>query len=146
MSYFIFTKDNNQNNLYRIAENDTDKNSLSFHEKTSVVKTVSDVDYNKVKQNKATAYLENDIIVVNDISVNIPHENGLKATININIETCDYFLNNFDSNNSMRAAVSTYKSVLESFDTSTVTFPMDKSWETYCSENGIYYLNSLQIP
>jgi len=146
MAYFIFTKDNNQNNLYRIAENDTDKNSLSFHEKTSVVKTVSDVDYNKVKQSKATAYLENDIVVVNDISVNIPNENSLKATIDMNIKTCDYFLNNFDSNNSMRSAISNYKSVLESFDTSTITFPIDKSWETYCLENGITFLNPLQIP
>jgi len=146
MAYFIFAKNIDQNNLYRIAQNDTDKNGLIFNEKTDTVKTVSDVDFNKVRESKATVNLESDSVVISDVSLNIPNENALKSNINIIIGICDNFLQKYDSNNSMYSAVSNYKNVLESFDTSSVSFPINKSWETYCSENSITYLNPLQIP
>ena len=38
MAYFIFAKNIDQNNLYRIAQNDTDKNGLIFNEKTDTIK------------------------------------------------------------------------------------------------------------
>ena len=83
MAYFIFAKNIDQNNLYRIAQNDTDKNGLIFNEKTDTVKTVSDVDFNKVRESKATVNLESDSVVISDISLNIPNENALKSNINM---------------------------------------------------------------
>ena len=38
-----------------------------------------------------------------------------------------------------------YNNYLETFDIATVTFPI-VSWEKYCQDNGITYLNLLQIP
>jgi hypothetical protein len=40
----------------------------------------------------------------------------------------------------------TYKNVVDSFDPSTVTFPLNKSWEKHCEDSSIPYINLLQLP
>ncbi len=40
----------------------------------------------------------------------------------------------------------TYKNSLSSFDTSTVTFPLNTPWEKYCEDNSISYKSLLQLP
>ena len=39
-----------------------------------------------------------------------------------------------------------YKNTLETFDTSTVTYPLTTSWEKYCADNGITYKSMLELP
>ena len=39
-----------------------------------------------------------------------------------------------------------YLNYLETLDYSSISFPIDKSWENYCEENSIPYLHPLQIP
>jgi len=38
-----------------------------------------------------------------------------------------------------------YNNYLDTFDTSTVTYPIN-TWEKYCQDNGITYLSLLQLP
>ena len=48
--------------------------------------------------------------------------------------------------NAMLAQANSYKDTLEAFDTSTITYPLNSSWEKYCSDNSITFLHPLQIP
>ena len=47
---------------------------------------------------------------------------------------------------SLHNAIQSYSNTLESFDYSSITYPLNKSWEQYCEENSITYVHPLQIP
>jgi hypothetical protein len=144
MAYFIFQ----QNNLHSIAANETDKNSLPIAN-TYVVKEVSDSDFLKVKKQIAEVSLSGDNVVVTDyVSYNgYNDENDLRNyhTENV-IKRIDQFLNAENEDKSLYSAITSYKTYLENFDYSTMTFPMTKTWEEYCEDNSIAYVSPLQIP
>jgi len=54
-------------------------------------------------------------------------------------------LNN-NNGNAMESQVQTYLNTLNSFDTSTITYPLESTWEKYCVDNSITFLHPLQIP
>ena len=35
---------------------------------------------------------------------------------------------------------------VDSFDVSSISFPLNKSWEKHCEENSITYVHPLQLP
>ena len=133
MAYFIFQ----QNNLQSIAANETDKNSLPIAN-TYVVKEVSDSDFLKVKKQIAVASLSGDNVVVTDFVSYNGHndENDLRNyhTNNV-IKRIDDFLNVGNEDKSLYSAITSYKTYLQNFDYSTMTFPMTKTWEEYCEDN-----------
>lgn len=142
MAYFIF----NQNNLISIAANETDKNSLPIAS-VYTVKDVSDSDYLKVKKQIAGASFSNDAVVVTDWgSTSIQDEAALQTYHSQVLNKIDEFLNANNSSKSLYSDISNYKTYLEGFDTSTITYPLAKTWEEYCEENSIAYVSPLQIP
>mgnify|MGYP003625873619 FL=1 len=66
MAYFIF---NNNSELYRIAENDSEKNNLNINDDSPVItKTVNDEDFNKVKSNMCNVTLNEGNVTLTEIN------------------------------------------------------------------------------
>ena len=142
MAYFIFHSDN----LISIAANETDKNSLPIPD-VYTVKNVSDSDFLKVKKQIAGVSISGDNVVVTDYESNgFNDEDGLQIYHKGILSRINEFLNAGNEDKSLHGAITTYKTVLEGFDTSTITYPMTQSWEEYCEDNSIAYVSPLQIP
>lgn len=145
MAYFIFEN----NNLFKIAANDADKNSLNLSP-TAVVKTVSDTDFEEVRQQIKHVSSFDGTNISYDVfgttgESGIINEDVLKANHKGVLDIINAFLKNNPSN-SMYSAVNDYKNYLESFDYSSITYPIIVSWEKYCSDNSITFFHPLQIP
>ena len=142
MAYFIFHSDN----LISIEANETDKNSLPIPD-VYTVKNVSDSDFLKVKKQIAGASISGDNVVVTDYESNgFNDEDGLQIYHKGILSRINEFLNAGNEDKSLHGAITTYKTLLEGFDTSTITYPMTQSWEEYCEDNSIAYVSPLQIP
>ncbi len=142
MAYFIFHSDN----LISIAANETDKNSLPIPD-VYTVKNVSDSDFLKVKKQIAGVSISGDNVVVTDYESNgFNDEDGLQIYHKGILSRINEFLNAGNEDKSLHGAITTYKTLLEGFDTSTITYPMTQSWEEYCEDNSIAYVSPLQIP
>ena len=142
MAYFIFHSDN----LISIAANENDKNSLPIAP-VYTVKDVSDSDFSKVKKQISGASISGDNVVVTDYpSKGFNDENGLQIYHEGIISKINEFLNAGNEDKSFHGAITTYKTLLEGFDTSTITYPMTQTWEEYCEDNSIAYVSPLQIP
>jgi len=143
VAYLIFNSDNN---LVKIAANDSDRDSQNIVLSDHSVVSISDDDFLKVKTNASEATYDGTNVTITDISDPlIETEEGLKITIQNIIDAISYFaINNQD--NTLYTPLNNYKTTLENFDTSSLTFPLNKSWEQYCSENSITFYHPLQIP
>tara|TARA_R110000823_G_scaffold143901_1_gene274150 strand:+ start:329 stop:760 length:432 start_codon:yes stop_codon:yes gene_type:complete len=143
MTYLIFNSDNN---IVKIASNNSDRDSQNMVLSNHSVVSVSDADFLKVRTNVAIATYDGTDVTITDLSDNfIESENDLKLIFKdiINI-ILNFSQNNQD--NLLYNSLNNYKEYLENFDTSSLTFPVDKSWEHYCNENSITFYHPLQIP
>ena len=143
MAYLIF---NNQNQLSKIAANDLERDSQNLILSDYSVVTVSDADFLKVKTGVVlTSYDGSNVSLTDHSDIIITDENMLKSIIQSILNSLEQFLKG-NQDNSLYNSVNDYKSTLENFDTSLVTFPLNKTWEQYCNENSITFYNPLQIP
>ena len=147
MAYLIFNSDNN---IVKIAASDSDRDSQNIVLAHHTVKDVSDSDFLKVRMGISIATYDGTNVTITDltnmsINMSIENENQLKSTLKniINI-ILNFSQNNQD--NLLYNSLNNYKEYLENFDTSSLTFPVDKSWEHYCNENSITFYHPLQIP
>lgn len=145
MAYFIFQ----ENCLHSIAANDTDKNSLPLVD-TYIIKEVSDIDYAKVRKHISNVKLESGNVVIEDsdgVSTRYENENFLRNyhTDSV-IKKINEFLDAGNEDKSLYSVITDYKTYLENFDYSAISFPMTKTWEEYCEDNAITYVSPLQIP
>ena len=132
MAYLIF---NEQNQLLKIAANDSERDSQNLILSDHSVVSISDSDFLKVRTGVAVVSYNGSNVTFTDISdSSIADENTLKF---IWKKWFDLWIDN---------SVKDYKSTLENFDTSSVTFPLNKTWEQYCNENSITFYHPLQIP
>lgn len=142
MAYLIF---NSHNNIVKIASNDSDRDSLNIVLTDHTIKDVSDSDFLKIRTGAAVATYDGTNVTITDTGNTTFDETVLKFIFNDLIKTITAFLENNQSN-SLYVGINNYKEYLENFDTSTLTFPVDKSWEEYCNENSITFYHPLQIP
>tara|TARA_R110000822_G_scaffold162084_1_gene302425 strand:+ start:745 stop:1179 length:435 start_codon:yes stop_codon:yes gene_type:complete len=136
------------NNLLRIAANETEKNELTALLTPHTEINISDSDYLLIKQNIANFVIDGDTMTINedsdatmDVDQLQEHLTSVKKSINL-------FKTNANANTQSKTLYTqfiNYNNYLETFDIATVTFPI-VSWEKYCQDNGITYLNLLQIP
>tara|TARA_R110000787_G_scaffold251429_1_gene356908 strand:+ start:682 stop:1110 length:429 start_codon:yes stop_codon:yes gene_type:complete len=142
MAYLIFNSDNN---IVKIAANDSDRDSLNIVLTDHTIKDVSDSDFLKIRTGAAVATYDGTNVAITDTG-NITFDEAILKFIFKNlIKTITAFLENNQSN-SLYVGINNYKEYLENFDTSTLTFPIEKSWEEYCNENSITFYHPLQIP
>ena len=154
MAYIISTN----NSIYKIAANDSDKNSLNCFLDDFNVITISDSDFNNLRLNIAMATIEGDSATValhnqpsgdeeNPVEFVIGFENqsSLDSYLDIVKNTCKSFLDS-NSGHSKYSEIENYYNYLSTLDTSTITYPTNCTWEEYCNNNSIPFLNTLQIP
>ena len=135
-----------KNGFFKIALNEDQKNDLNFND-TPTTHTISDTDFNEVIKDKLIISISDGVVTT------AANEQGLFETeeeLKKKHETLKTALKNFLDNNSssknLYSTAQTYYNTLNSFDYSTITFPLTKSWEEYCNDNSIEYLHYLQIP
>ena len=138
------------NGVHKIASNETEKNEINIFFPPAVAHKISDDEFNKIKKNTAVLNFVNNTISVVDFDINqsFADADALKryhATIKPLIND---FLEPSTGNDtkSLHNSIQSYSNTLESFDYSSITYPLDKSWEQYCEENSITYVHPLQIP
>jgi hypothetical protein len=157
MAYFIF---NNENNLVKIALNDADKNSLNLNLTDHNVEEVSQNDYNSFVFQESTVGYDGTTVTLSPIDYSVPPDSLFpdKTTqvfmdgddLKVYLDSCvlpaaKEFLEVI-SDNSMYDSVKNYYEYLQNLDYSTITYPINYSWEKYCNDNGISFFHPLQIP
>jgi hypothetical protein len=124
---------------------DADKGSHRPDESYHAVKQVSDSDFESVRNGTKTAVLSGDNVSYNDEVV--VYEAA--AVLNMYFDNIMAAFNAFIDNNpehSMITSVTEYRNFINTFDTNTLTYPMEKSWEKHCEDNSITYFHPLQLP
>ena len=147
MAYAILVKDPSIHDIYRITEDEDEKNSLNIFENDYRVIEISEADFTSLQQvTKRLSTSTADSITLEPISGDTEiSESELKDLHTRTINLINSFLKN-NSSNPQYSFWNTYKSTLENFDYSTITFPLTKSWEQYCTDNSISHKSPLQIP
>ena len=141
MAYLIF---NNDNNIVKIASSDLDRDSQNIVLADHTVRDVSDSDFLKVKTGAYATY-DGTNVTITEMENSFSDEESLKFYLKNVVSTLNSFLSE-NHDNPLYIDLNNYKEYLETFDTSPVTFPLNKSWEKYCNENSITFYHPLQIP
>ena len=142
---YIISSDSTPTNISKIAENDAAKDKL-YLSPLNVVHTISDSDFANLKNStKVVSGYESDNFVYTDSNTHWDTEEELTSYINNKITFLSNTLERYPEH-SDASAWTTYKNVLENFDTSTVPYPLNTSWEKYCEDSSIVYVNLLQLP
>jgi len=137
------------NNLYKIAANETDKNEHVSSYPPYVANEISDSDFTKVKSGVSTVVVSADgtISFEDDGTCVFENTDELNGYITYVKNCLTPFLDQKENNSkAIYSEINTYKSFLDSFDTSSVSFPLNSSWGKYCEDNSIAYISTLQIP
>jgi len=130
--------------LYKIST-DADKASMGINDNDYTVKVISDSDFQSVRNNTKVAVLSGDTVSYTDFDTSFLNAEDLTMYLNQVKSTIDSFIQGRPSN-SMITELTNYRDYIDSFDVSSLTYPIDKSWEKYCEDNSITYYHPLQIP
>jgi hypothetical protein len=138
------------NNLLRIAANETEKNELTAINTPHTEIDISDSDFNIIKQNSATWTIDGNSMTISEQSEpgSIANAEDLHLYLKDIRDALTRFIVNANANTQAKTLytqVVNYNNYLDTFDTSTVSYPI-VTWEKYCADNGITYLNLLQLP
>ena len=161
MAYFIFNKDLDgvESTLYKIAANQSDYNNLNLNESNYKVIQDTTSNFEDVVCNIkiASSYNENTInfITVDRTTVadgltaadlgDFQNQTSLDNYINQTKKIIKRFLDG-NSGHAKHTEWTNYYNQLDAFDTSTVTYPLNKSFEQHLKDNSQTYLNTLQLP
>lgn len=151
MAYLFFSlnKENQKGALCNIAANDTKKTELGLTESAYKVITCTTDQYNKIRNNEADVTYSGDTITVTDINTAsdwtyVENAESLQSIIDIQIDACEKFLKVFP-NHPWAADVTTYRDYCTSFDTSSITYPMTKTWERHLTDSGVSFFSVLEL-
>ena len=137
------------NAIYKIASNETEKNEINIFFPPAIAHTLSDDQFIKVKKNIAMLSVVNNTVNVTDFDQQnwFLNENSLKKYHESIKFLIDAFLNaSTNESKSLYTVIQSYRNTLDSFDYSSITYPLSVSWEQYCEQNSITYIHPLQIP
>lgn len=158
MSYLIF---NQNNELYKIAEDTISLNNLNSALEQLNIKEISLENFNFLRLNQKRAFLINGNIIYEDIK-SLYNKELLKNYIDNFIKNIDLFLQSNAQHIFFKKWLD-YKSILQSLDLSVITPtidfidskgvkwdkpnpPLTTSLETYLENKNIIALNPLQLP
>jgi len=147
MAYLVFNSDNS---LFRIASNDTDLGNLNLPDPLGSsynLQTINDSDFESVRKNLKEVSFDGTTITYTDQTWKWPNQDVLNNYfVSIVYDRCEAFLNVNQDSHPMYNSIRNYQMDVQSFDISSLTYPMEISWEEYCSNNSITYYHPLQIP
>ena len=155
MAYVIIA--NNQ--IYRIASNETEKNELNINETDYIIKEISEADFLRLRKDDVITSFANDTLtitnkdeentIIGSTSEEIKEESikVLRQYHEDLIKKLDAFLNgDNNSGKSLYSTIQSYRNYLSNLDYDSLTYPLNKTWEQYCHDNSISYISALQIP
>lgn len=126
---------------------DSDANNLNINKSDYIEKTLSDEDFSAVRQGLKKISLSGDTVNLVEDNYTFPDQTTLSNYINkVVIPALDQFLES-NEEHPMWTAINNYKfQITEQIDLSTITYPLNSTWEKYCEDNSITYYHPLQIP
>lgn len=126
---------------------DSDANNLNINKSDYVEKTLSDEDFSAVRQGLKKISLSGDTVNLVEDNYTFPDQTTLSNYINkVVVPALDQFLES-NEEHPMWTAINNYKfQITEQIDLSTITYPLNSTWEKYCEDNSITYYHPLQIP
>tara|TARA_R100000231_G_C5304699_1_gene158628 strand:- start:327 stop:770 length:444 start_codon:yes stop_codon:yes gene_type:complete len=147
MAYFIF---NNENDLYKIALNETEKGYLNLDETKYTVKEVSDDLFNKKRLDGGDVTLSGDTVTVADRDwaegYGVANATDLKDQIELHKVALKETIKSYPDHTNI-SAYQNYLNTLNNFDADSLTYPLtDECWEKYCENNSITWIHPLQTP
>lgn len=143
MAYAIAT----DNNVYNIAANLLEKDDLNVSYDIYNAIEISDEDFLKVKKNLAKITISGDTATITSLEGPfILDEEALKNYIDIVLDKINLFIAAGNTEKILYSDINEYKNYLDNLNLSTITFPLDSTWEQYCEDNEITYFHTLQIP
>ena len=142
MSYIIF---NNNNELVKIAANDSDRDSQNIVLSDHTIQNVSDSDFLKIRTGVATATYDGTSVTLTDNVMPSLSEINFKEYLEDVIIIASSFLEE-NKSNLLYTPINEYKNYLKNFDSSSLSFPSEKNLEQYCNENSLPFYHPLQIP
>ena len=158
MAFYIYkASQNDKTHVLKIVANESDIENLNLGAYTKI--EVSESEYNNIRNStKIIESYDGTTFTYRDypLQENAPgkdswccYENNqeLDNYLNVVVGRCNDFLEvPTNASNPLFSDITNYKNYIESFDTSSLTYPMLISWEKYCEDNSITYFNPLQIP
>lgn len=147
--YFAKNSEKNSSSLSKILENESDQQYYPSSDVCDIV-TVSAEDFKKIKTNEwqITGYDGTNLSFEQPtVNSNVPEDTQeiLERHINSLIKDITVWLTNNPSH-AKKTEWENYKNYLNSLDYSSITFPINKTWERYCEDNSIAYKNLLELP
>ena len=137
------------NNLLRIAANETEKNELTAINTPHTEIDISDSDFSLIKQDNAVWTIDGNSMTISEQSEpgSITNAEDLHLILKDKRDALTRFIVNANANTQAKTLYTQVVNYnyLDTFDTSTVSYPI-VTWEKYCQDNGITYLNLLQLP
>jgi hypothetical protein len=148
MAYFLFVKnlDNQDATICRIAENESDLNNLNLDKEQYKIIEDTQANFDLVKYNtkRIKSYTGNIINYENqDIFFN--QKEHLEAYIKGLKIAISYFLDS-NKNHPLYSKWNNYYNQLTNLNTSSISYPLNKSLEQYFNDQGQTSLNTLQLP
>lgn len=140
MAKLYFTS---SNEIYRIFENDSDESNFNEKKSNYIIKEVSDSDFLLIKQSKKFPTYNGTDVILEDTSISFEDASQLQEYINNTINNIN--INYKISQAANKEAWRTYKDTILNFDVSSISYPLNKTWEEYCENNSITYFHPLQM-
>ena len=148
MSYFIFLKnfDNLENTLYKIAENQSDLNSLNIIQSDYKIIETSQENFNAIKYGTKISlkYNNNDISYINQES-SFFNKQALQNYVNLIKNDIKEFIKN-NPNHVLTNRWNDYFNQLNLLNLDSITYPLNKSLEKYFNDLEQPSYSILQLP
>jgi hypothetical protein len=145
MTKIIFNTDNQ---IVKLSD-DANVSNLNIDQSIHIIKDISSLDFDSIRQNLKRATLVNDAVVLEDLDeVSFDNSEQLSSYLTrVLLPRINPFIDN-DQNNPMWNDINTYKTLVDETinGEKEITYPVNSSWEKYCSDNSITYFHPLQIP
>jgi hypothetical protein len=147
MSYFIFLPnlDNAEGTLYRIAENQSDLNNLNILSSDYKIIEDSQLNFDFVKYGNKEVKYNNNTIIYTDKTIVIKNKEELENNITSFIKLIKQFTKN-NPNHALFNRWNDYCNQLNTLNSSSITYPLNKSLEEYLKDQGQTSLSTLQLP
>jgi len=154
MATFIFNKDEpkTHSTLKRICENDEDLQYYPVSESDTVTVNVEDFLKIKNRTHSIVSHDGNNFTWFHhwDGNTTVPAEErdnkeAMQLYLDAIVEEMDVWLAENPSH-VKTTEWQNYRDYCNNIDLNTVTFPLNKSWEEYCSDNSVNYKSIFELP
>tara|TARA_R100001129_G_C5259823_1_gene230767 strand:+ start:254 stop:700 length:447 start_codon:yes stop_codon:yes gene_type:complete len=148
MAYFIVAKGQPKQYVYKIAADDAAADNLYCSWEIYDKVPVTESEFNNFKNGtRDITGHDGTNYTYKVLDTTFEAQDALEGCTSSTMAVIDNWLN-MSSNDSHpdRAAWESYRDTLKNFDHSSVSYPLNKSWEKYCEDNSITYYNLFQLP